>query len=184
MNPFYDHFKYLATRGAGGGNDERDIGDVYRGVLYQRGYGLEYDAISYNDMHGLGFADGLMSMFKFVLPALKTGLQYLGKHAVSTAANIATDAIAGRNIAESAKDHVTDTAKDLFAKAPDALSSVIRGGQKRRWNSSLETAGEEGGRLIKRVAKKKRKLSYKSRNKYRAIGKGLLSTYPALEKIV
>lgn len=173
MNPFYDHYKHMAT--SGGGFD-RDIGNIYRGVLYQRGYGLDYD-IGYDDVHGLGFASNLMGMFKFVLPALKTGLQYLGKQAVSTAANIATDAIAGKNIADSAKGHVTDVAENLFAKAPEVLSAVIRGGQKRKWVSSPETG--EAGTSIRSV----RRAPYNKKRKGRYItGRGLLSTYPILAK--
>jgi hypothetical protein len=170
MNPYYDQFKYL-VEGSGGGED---IGDVYKGVLYQRGYGLD------SEMHGLGFADGLMRMFKFVLPALKTGLQYLGKQGVSTAANIASDAISGKNVSESIKEHVTGAAEDLFAKAPDALSSVIRGGQKRKRASVLEGVEPDGYQQPPRVKRRKLRKNYSSSRK---IGRGLLSTYPVLAKI-
>lgn len=162
MNPFYEQMKRLAM--AGDGFDE-DIGDVYKGIMYQRGYGLGY-GVDINEMNGLGFGDSLMNVFRYIMPALKSGAKYLGDKAISTAADIAHDAIAGRNIGEAAKEHVTKAGKEIFARAPDTLFN--RGGVKRKANSR-PSAGE----LVAGARKKKRK-----------IGQGLLATYPALEKLL
>lgn len=166
MNPFYEQMKQLAM---GGNGLEDDIGDVYKGILYQRGYGLGYGP-DFNEMYGLGFGDSLMSMFRYILPTLKSGAKYLGEKAITAAADIAQDAIAGRNIGEAAKEHVTKAGKEIFGRAPPVISDTVfnKGGVKRKL-SSRPSAGE----LVAGARKKKRK-----------IGKGLLATYPALEKIL
>lgn len=165
-NPFYDQFKILATKGSG--LDDREIGDVYRGVLHQRGFGYDFN---YSDAHGLGLKDVFIKLFRFLKPAAKSGLKYLGNQAVSTAANIATDALAGRDIKEAAKEHVFKVGEDIFAKAPGAISDLIakRGGMKRK-RVSHHGGREQGGR--------KRRRHFTGR-----IGRGLLATYPGLEKI-
>jgi hypothetical protein len=164
MNPFYEQGKMLAT--AGNGQNE-DIGDLYKSVLYQRGYGLGYDELS--DMQGLGFSDGLMSMFRFVMPALKTGLQYLGKQAVSTAANIAQDAIAGRNVKEAAREHVLRVGEDIFAKPPGINKG--RAGKRKALSQGELVVGARPSAIINK------------RRRQTRIGKGLLKTYPILEKL-
>lgn len=167
-NPFYDQFKLLATRGSG--LDNKEIGDVYRGVLHQRGFGYDFN---YGDAHGLGFGSTFMKFIRFLQPSLKSGLKYLGNQAVSTAANIATDALAGRDIRESAKEHARKAGEDIFARAPAAISQLItkRGGMKRR-----RVSHQRGRELSARPAKRKRHFSGR-------IGKGLLSTYPVLENL-
>jgi hypothetical protein len=172
MNPFYEEFKQLVV---GGGSEGYELGDVYRGVMYQRGYGLGY-ATDYDEIQGLGFADGLMRMFKFALPALKSGLQYLGKQAVSTAANIAQDAISGRDVKEAAMDHVAQAGEHIFAKAPTAVMDHIinnKGHGVKRKVISHRSAGE-----VVTASKKPRRKQFRAR-----IGKGLLNTYPVLGKL-
>lgn len=167
-NPFYDQFKLLATRGSG--LEDTEIGDVYRGVLHQRGFGYDF---SYNDTHGLGFGNTLMKLFRFLKPSLKSGLRYLGNQAVTTAANIANDALSGRNIKEAAKEHALKVGEDIFAKAPAAINQLItkRGGMKRKLASR-----RVGKPVAARSAKRKRHFSGR-------IGRGLLTTYPVLEKL-
>lgn len=167
-NPFYDQFKLLVTKGSG--LEDSEIGDVYRGVLHQRGFGYDFN---YNDAHGLGFGDTLLKFFRFLKPSLKSGLKYLGNQAVSTAANIATDALAGRNMKESAREHVTRVGEDIFAKAPAAISGLItkRGGMKRK-----RVSQHSDRELRRRPAKRKKHFSGR-------VGKGLLNTYPVLEKL-
>jgi hypothetical protein len=177
MNPFYEEFQHLVGHGV---DRDEGVGDVYKGVFYQRGYGLGFNTTDYGDVYGLGFADNLMSMFRFALPVLKTGLQYLGKQAVSTAANIAQDAIEGRNMKDAAKEHLTNSAQNIFAKAPEMLrDQFINTTNKKRKGVSADESGEGS-----RPKKKSRViLSNRQRPQQRKIGRGLLSTYPYLEKI-
>lgn len=173
MNPFYDHFKSLIGEGIGDNDD--NIGDIYRSIMYQRGYGFDDEFVDYDATYGLGFGEVLSNVFRLATPLLKKGLQYLGNQAVSTVANIAQDAIAGQNVAESAKKHVSHAAGDVFAKAPAAIAnSVLKTrGIKRGPDSSLEDVNWGRRSRQKRIRK----------NIRGKIGRGLLQEYPALKKI-
>lgn len=176
MNPFYDQFKMLATTGSGYTDGGKDIGQIYKGVMYQKGYGIGETNNDYDATAGLGFADGLMSIVRFVLPALKTGLQYLGKAAVNTAAGVATDALEGKNYKKSTTEHLNNVAQDIFAKTPAVLNkfSDITRGTKRTATSYPETSRELWSKRKKVISKKKK------------IGRGnnLNKIYPALTKII
>ncbi len=158
--------------------ENKHIGGVYKGVLYQRGYGLGqyYD---YSGRHGLGFVDGLMSLARLVMPTMKTGLKYLGNQAVETVANIAQDAIAGKELKEAAKQRVQETAKDIFAKAPAAIVQAI-GGDKSKAVKRRAVSHKSAGRLVA-SARRPAKRAKKSQS---LVGKGLLEQFPALEKLV
>jgi hypothetical protein len=120
MNPFYDQFKSECLSGEG--IDKHNIGPFYKGILYQRGYGLMYDDVCPEHAYGLGLGDNLSNLFQIAWPVIKKGLQYLGKSAVNTAANIAQDTIQGRNVKEAAREHSKRTVRDIIAKAPAAIS--------------------------------------------------------------
>ncbi len=175
MNPYYEHFKFVQGSGLDKDESKQGVGSVYRGVLYQRGYGLGH-YYDYSDRHGLGFMDGLMSLARFVLPSMKSGLKYLGKQAVETAANIAQDAIAGKDIKESAKDHVRSAANHIFAKAPAAITQALTG-DKRSGLKRRAVSRTSAGRL---VASARRSVK---RAKKSSTSRGLLAQYPALEKL-
>lgn len=164
---------------AGGGlrRDEKNrIGDVYHGVLYQRGYGLAPHFHDYSDIHGLGFLDGMTSLFRFAMPLVKTGMRYLGGQAINTVADIARDALAGRDIKESAVRHATEVADDIFAKAPDAILEAL--GNKRRGLKRKPVIQQSAGKLVS-AARIKR-----PRQSGNIVGKGLMIKYPALEKLL
>lgn len=177
MNPYYEMLK--SAHGAGLAPQEQSVGDVYRSVLYQRGYGLgQY--YNYSDRHGLGFIDGLASLVRFAMPAMKEGLKYLGNQAVSTVANIAHDAIAGTNMKDSAKHHVAEVARDVFAKAPAAILSNMVIADKTRGIKRKASSQQSAGKL---VASARAKVLKKHRKHSRVFGKGLYLEYPALEKL-
>jgi hypothetical protein len=165
MDPFLELCK--SRVGGGGLGDREDIGEVYRNsVLHQRGYGFfeEYD---FSDTYGVGFGDVIMQMLRVAAPVLKqgltSGLKMLGNTAVSTAANIAQDAIAGENVKDAAKKHVTAAAEEVFAKAPGIVSELMkkRNAEKRKANSRLSA-----GKLVASARRRRR-----------------LDQYPALEKL-
>ena len=173
MDPFYEHCKRQAT---GGGLKGNDIGDVYRTVLYQRGFGMTH-AFNLRRTHGLGFADGLLSLFRSAVPVLgpafKSGMKYLGNQAVTTAANIAKDAINGDNVIQAANRRISEAAshaaQDIFARP--APQSVNRRGTKRRAVSQVSA-----GRLVT-SARNSKKVK-------RGGGGSLVSEYPALAKLI
>ena len=97
---------------------------VFRGYPNQRG-------------HGLGSI--FKNIFKFVLPLFKThalpvlkrGAEVVGAEAIKTAAGIANDAIRGKNIRDSAREHVSDAINVLSEKAQSSLQSGS--GRKRKY---------------------------------------------------
>jgi hypothetical protein len=127
QNPFYDELKVYCKSGGGGGEiEEREsIGPLYKSINFQRGYGVGYvDPLPY-EKYGLGFGDTISNLFRMAVPYLKHGLKHLGRKAVETVANVAQDAIEGQNVPESMKLHAGTTARELMAKAPEALSRII-----------------------------------------------------------
>lgn len=177
MNPYYEHFKQVCGSGFNK-DDAQSVGGVYRGVLYQRGYGLgQY--YNYSDRHGLGFMDGLASFARFLLPSMKSGLKYLGNQAVETVANIAQDAIAGNNLKDSATRRVRETTQDIFAKAPEAIIQAVNG-NKSRGTKRRTVSYESAGKLVA-SARRPPKRSKKAKH---IVGKGLLQQFPALQRLV
>jgi hypothetical protein len=170
-NPYYDHF--AAIIGEGDNNSKKkdddddkddDIGDTYRGVLYQRGFGNRFVYDDYDEIYGLGWGSTLKNLFNFAKPLFTQGAKYLGKKAVDTVANIASDAIAGENIKESAKRRITDTGEEIYAKAPEAISRLVS----KRSAPQPQTA----------------KARSRSRYKKRKIGRGMLQEYPVLRNLL
>ncbi len=168
MNPFYEQFKAECLSGEGIGRNE--LGPFYKGVLYQRGYGLGYEDICPEQMYGLGIGDSLSNLFQMAWPAVKKGLQYLGKTAVNTAANIATDAIRGKDVRAAAKEHASQSAAQILAKAPAALSSHL---------GIREAVAKSSG---SRKSAVKRKGS-KPRPGIKKFGKGVQAAYPLLNQL-
>ena len=95
---------------------------IFRGVTDQRGHGL-------GGMFSKLFRF-IMPLFKsHALPVLKSGAQIVGGEAIKAAANIATDAINGKNIKNSFQENYTnaiDTVKNQAIKALQKGSGIKR----------------------------------------------------------
>lgn len=170
MNPYYNYFKEMS--GSGSIDPNEDIGKIYKTVLYQRGFGFDSE-IDFHTTYGLGFADTVQGILRMITPFFKSGLKYLGSQAVNTAANIAQDVIAGSNVKDAAKTHVTQTAEEIFAKAPEAIANVVKG------NASKRSAVSQSQTLVEAAPPypaKRRRYTQKK-------GKKLLQIYPALGRI-
>ena len=96
---------------------------VFSGSRYQRGMGL---------------GSMFRSFFRWLVPVMKThavplfreGAKAVGTEAVKTASNLAIDAVAGRNAAESMKERAQEAIESLSSKAQTTIQS--RKGYKRR----------------------------------------------------
>ena len=77
---------------------------VYAGTRYQRG-------------HGLGSICG--SLFKSAVPLLKRGAKTLGREALKTGLNLASDVMEGQNVTQAAKSRLKSTGQKLLQKAMD-----------------------------------------------------------------
>ena len=95
---------------------------VYTGTRYQRG-------------HGLGSIIG--SLFKSAVPLLKRGAKTLGRKALKTGLNLASDIMEGQNVTQATKSRLKSTGQNLLQKA-------------------MDTVGPPGKRSIKRAAKRKK----------------------------
>ena len=97
--------------------------EVFRGPMYQQGYGL--------GGYFRKFFKWLVPIAeKHVMPHIKSGLEVVKNQAFESVADIAKDAIKGKNFKESVKENVTQAIDNLKTKAESKLKG--EGLQKKR----------------------------------------------------
>lgn len=106
-------------------NQSKQSGAGFIGVPYQRGAGL---------------GSLFRGIFRALLPVVKSAGKTIGKQALATGAEIASDVVAGKTLSSSAKSRAKAGASTLLRKAAD----------------NLVQEGEGLGRRKKRVVKRKR----------------------------
>jgi hypothetical protein len=90
---------------------------VYYGARYQRGMGI---GIMFKS-----FARWILPVAKtHVVPVLKDAAEFVGSEAIKTAANIATDAIDGKELNKSVKER----AKESIGSIIEKIQSIIQKG--------------------------------------------------------
>jgi hypothetical protein len=102
---------------------------VFYGTKYQRGHGLGSIFKS--------FYRWISPIFKqHALPVLKQGATTLGEEAIRTAANLANDALSGKNIEEAALERAKEAVGSISSKAQNYLkqSQVGSGYKAKRYN--------------------------------------------------
>jgi hypothetical protein len=91
----------------------------------------------YNDQvgHGMGVFEGdtiqtgrgigsvVSSLFKSTLPLLKSGVKVAGRELLKTGANIASEALKGRDLRESATENFKEAGSNLLDSLASSLSS-------------------------------------------------------------
>jgi len=88
--------------------------NIYRGSPYQHGYGLGGTFKR--------FFKWLVPLFKkHALPHIESGAKEIGKTALSTAADIAKDAVSGKNIKEAATERINTAVDSIKERAEKAL---------------------------------------------------------------
>lgn len=84
--------------------------NVYKGLPYQHGYGL---------------GDSFRSFFRWIIPIVSKhampALKEVGSTALSTAADIAKDAVSGKNLKEAASEHVNAAIDKIKARTEEKL---------------------------------------------------------------
>jgi len=121
-NPYFQHFKRYSGRGV-----QTGIGRVYSQIPhYQRGYGYLGGA---PNKSGRGLGSFLSSIWRGAIPFIKKGAQTLGTAAVDVASNIATDAIQGKNIKESAVTHAKNKGSEVLQTIGDDITGLINKGK-------------------------------------------------------
>lgn len=125
--------------------------EVYRGVGYQKGYGVG------------SFLGGL---FRSVLPLLRKGGKVLGNELLNTAFNVLGDVKNnGKSFESSLKDRGSETISNLKRRALDSMNG---GGLKRMYKSKTRqcrTKSRQSQSLTRKSAGKKKNKSKKSQLK-------------------
>lgn len=94
--------------GKGSGKYYNGIGEVYRATSrYQKGYGMLGMSGNRHRHTGRGLGNILRSLWRTAFPMIQTGAKKLGTAALDVATNVAQDVLKGRDIKESAKEHLT-----------------------------------------------------------------------------
>ena len=108
--------------------------------------------------HGLGsFFGGLGRM---ILPWIKTGGKALLREGVGTGLQVAQDALAGRNVAASFRDHAKEAGSRLLQGAAQHLANNQSGSGLRRKRRKAAPPGEPSRKRIKPAPRRRR--SHKS----------------------
>ena len=115
---------------------------VFEGATLQRGYGLG------------GILSGLL---RSAVPLIKQGVKTLGKHALRTGVNIATDTLAGQNFKTSAKRRLKETGSRMGQQAVRKMTGSGKRGRKRKGNKAIKRKRTSGNRVISRQRKRQRR---------------------------
>ena len=114
---------------------------VFEGATLQRGYGLG------------GILSGLL---RSAVPLIKQGVKTLGKHALRTGVNIATDTLAGQNFKTSAKRRLKETGSRMGQQAVRKMTGSGKSGRK-QGNKVIKRKRTSGNRVISRQRKRQRR---------------------------
>jgi hypothetical protein len=116
--------------------------DGFAGIPYQRGYGIG------NIFRGL---------FRMLLPLVKSAGKTIGKEALYTGTNIASDMLSGQDIETSVKNRSREAATRLVDKAQSHLEQTGQGGRKRKQFAKAKTKEVKIKKTISRKKSAKRK---------------------------
>ena len=126
---------------------------VFEGYPYQRGFGNR-------SLRGHGIGNIFRSLFRFFSPIAKKVGKAVGKQALQTGAQIATDIVSGENFKQSLKKRGRAGAENLFNKAASKLRGEGIGSRKRRREPAAKLSGRRRRKPIKiGVLKKQRKIT-------------------------
>lgn len=117
---YYEYFK--DSIGKGSGKYYPGIGEVYRSsTRYTKGYGI---LGIHGELHrGEGLGNIFSSLWRMAFPMIQTGAKKLGSAALDVATNVAADALQGKDIKESAKEHLKAKGSELLQTLNPSLTS-------------------------------------------------------------
>ena len=104
---------------------------------------------------GLGALFG--GLFRAIMPAAKSALKAVGREALRTGIGVATDALAGQNIAQSLETRGKDAASTLLNKAKRKLDDGQTGGGVGTLRDTSTVVGKSIHRGAKRGKRQKKK---------------------------
>lgn len=126
-NVYYNFFRSSLNNEEGIEQDggkyyNQSIGHVYANPRFNRGMGFPGPAGS---VRGFGIGDVLGRIFQWTQPLLKKLGQKVIDSASNFAVNVASDAVQGENIIESAKKHASVEGKQLLREVPQDLGNFL-----------------------------------------------------------
>lgn len=146
--------------------------------LGRRGYaGISHVYIGTPHQRGHGIGSFLGGLFRRVLPLLRKGAAVVGKEALRTGANIASDMLKkDMSLKDAFHVRARESRDNLKRKASDKIDKLMKGsGYKKR--KIVRSRHSSSGRVAKRVARrkktsvKKKRTQKKKTQKRRASGK-------------
>lgn len=154
MDIYSDYFE--AQTGAGARTGHGGISHVYVGSPNQRG-------------HGIGsFLGGL---FRRIIPLLKQGARTVGKEALRTGINVASDVMdSGLHPREAFKTRLRESGQNLKRKAEEKIDTLMKGSGYKGAKLS-DFMHSIAGRSSRRIGSKKRKKSTVRRKRSRKANK-------------
>ena len=84
---------------------------------------------------GCGLGGILSGLLRSAVPLIKQGVKTLGRLALQTCVNIATDTLAGQNFKTSGKRRLKETGSRLGQQAVRKMPVSGKGGRKRKGNN-------------------------------------------------
>jgi hypothetical protein len=101
--------------------------------------------------HGGGIGSMVGSLLKSTLPLLKSGAKIAGKELLRTGASIASDALKGRNIKESASQNFKETGSNLLDSLASSLTTRRKRVASRKTKSPRKRRKTSSGGLFSKV---------------------------------
>jgi hypothetical protein len=126
-NPYTDYFMNTIGRGESVNLKpiQPRIGRIYRqNPFFQRGYGTLGGG--FHRKTGSGIGSVLSSLFTRALPFIKRGAKTLGNAATDVVSNVMTDVIQGKNVKESAIEHVKNKGQEILQDLPSNIKGILK----------------------------------------------------------
>ena len=101
-------------------NEPNPLYPSYYNEQRQGGYGVFQGAPI---QMGFGIGNVIKGLFKSTLPLIKSGAKAVGKELLRTGATVASEALQGRNIRESAIDNFKDAGSNLLGSLASSLNN-------------------------------------------------------------
>ena len=100
----------------------RGGGNVFKGSIYQRGYGLR------RVQRGYGFGGIFKSLVRVATPFVKEAAKTVGKEALSSGLGLLDDIVSGKDVKSSVKSRAREVGRNSLRKGVRKARQTISGG--------------------------------------------------------
>lgn len=143
MNDIEKYYNYYAAQASG-------VNGSFQNPRYQKGNGL---------------GSFLSSVFRRVLPYIKSGAQALGGELLNSGVNVLRDAINNKDPKESIRTNLATAGQNLGSRAANKVTKMLGMGNKRRRvrKSTQSRSKKSRGKVRKPAKKSKRRVNKKAK---------------------